>query len=188
MELPLLETEKWIMQEMRAELITQGKLLKHADSRLSEFANTAGTAEKERRELLASIPDVGVVTIDVVLSELGDPTRFGNNDQIVSYAGLDPGIRESDRKRKELSISRAGSKMLRWSMIQLAWRRVRSSPRWRHRFEKLKARRGAKKAIAAIARRQLVIIAAMLRTGECYDVRCDQASKTKGTKKPPKAA
>lgn len=182
MQLPLLETEKWILREMRAEIITQTKFLKHADATLVDFAKTATTAERERRALLATIPDVGVVTVDVVLSELGDLSRFKNNDQIVSYAGLDPGVRESDRKRKELSISRAGSKTLRWSMVQLAWRRVRSSPRWQHRYEKLKARRGAKKAITAIARRQLVIIAAMLRSGECYDVRADGVSKTKRKK------
>ena len=183
MELPLLETEKWILREMGAEIVTQTKFLKHADAALVEFAKTATATEKERRSILASMPDVGVVTIDVVMSELGDLSRFKSNDQIVSYAGLDPGIRESDRKRIELSISRAGSKMLRWSMIQLAWRRVRSSPRWAHRYEKLKARRGAKKAITAIARRQLVIIAAMLRTGECYDVQADALSKTKTRKR-----
>ena len=183
MELPLLDTEKWILREMKSEIITQRKFLKHADAALVDFAKTATATEKERRALLTTIPDVGVVTIDVVLSELGDLRRFSNNDQIVSYAGLDPGVRESDRKRKELSISRAGSKLLRWSMVQLAWRRVRSSPRWRHRYEKLKARRGARKAITAIARRQLVIIAAMLRSGECYDVRADGVSKTMTRKK-----
>jgi transposase len=188
MEFPLLGTEKWILQEMKAELITQMKFLKHADAQLADFAKSATNAEKERRAILATMPDVGVVTIDVVLSELGDLSRFKNNDQIVSYAGLDPGVRESDRKRKELSISRAGSKMLRWSMVQLAWRRVRSSARWRHRYEKLKARRGSRKAITAIARRQLVIIAAMLRTGECYDVRADGESKTRSKKSKRKKA
>ena len=95
---------------MKAEVITQRKFLKHADMALVDFAKTATATEKERRALLATMPDVGVVTIDVVLSEIGDLSHFGNNDQIVSYAGLDPGVRESDRKRKELSISRVGSK------------------------------------------------------------------------------
>ena len=182
MQLPLLETEKWILREMKAELITHSKFLKHADAELAIFAETATAAEKERRGLLATMPDVGVVTIDVVLSELGDLSRFKNNDQIVSYAGLDPGVRQSDRKRKELSISKAGSKLLRWAMIQLAWRRVKSSPRWKYRYEKLKARRCCKKAIAAIARRQLIIIAAMLRRGECYNVDTDGMSQTKSRK------
>jgi transposase len=170
MQLPLLETEKWILMEMGAELRTQMKFLKLADARLIEFAQTATAVEREQRELLATVPGVGAVTIDVVLCELGDVRRFHNAKQIVSYAGLDPGVRESDRKRKDLGISRAGSKMLRWAMIQLAWRVVRQSTHWRYRYEQLKKRRGAKKAITAIARRQLTIIASMLRTGSCYRV------------------
>lgn len=176
MSLPLLESEKWIMREMGAEIRTQMKFLKHADASLAEFAKTATAIEREQRELLATMPGVGVVTIDVVLCELGDVRRFANSKQIVSYAGLDPGVRESDRKRKDMGISRAGSKMLRWAMIQLAWRVVRQSTRWNCRYEQLKKRRGAKKAITAIARRQLTIIAAILRTGECYNVRATTKS------------
>ena len=171
MSLPLLESEKWILREMGAEIRTQLKFLKHADTSLAEFAKTATVFEREQRALLATMPGVGVVTINIVLCELGDVRRFENSRQIVSYAGLDPGVRESDRKRKDIGISRAGSKMLRWAMIQLAWRVVRQSSRWNHRYEQLKKRRGAKKAITAIARRQLTIIAAILRTGECYNVR-----------------
>lgn len=176
MELPLLETERWVLQEMGAEIRTQTKFLKHADNALAEFSKTAPARERELRTLLSTIPDVGSVTIDILISELGDVRRFKNNDQISSYAGLDPGVRESDRKRTDLGISRAGSKLLRWAMIQLAWRRKRSSPRWNHRYNRLQMRRGAKKAITAIARRQLVIIAAMLRTGECYDVTAESQS------------
>lgn len=167
---PLLDIEKWILKEMGGELQMQAKLLKHIDTKLEEFAQSAPALEREHRELLASMPGVGVVTIDVVLCELGDVRRFSNSKQIASFAGLDPGVRESDRKRKDLGISHAGSKMLRWAMIQLAWRVVRQSSRWRYRYEQIKKRRGAKKAITAIARRQLVIIAAMLRTGESYQV------------------
>jgi transposase len=176
LSLPLLESEKWILREMGAEIRMQAKFLKHADAQLIEFATAATAIEREQRELLATVPGVGVVTIDVVLCELGDVRRFANSKQIVSYAGLDPGVRESDRQRKDLGISRAGSKMLRWAMVQLAWRVVRQSPRWKYRYEQLKKRRGAKKAITAIARRQLTVLAAILRTGEGYDVHASAQS------------
>lgn len=165
---PLLASEKWILQEMRAELCSLSKHLKVADDRLVMFASTATTIERERREILRTMPGVGTVTIDVVLCELGDIKRFDNAKQIVSYAGLDPGIRESDGKRKDLKISKAGSKLLRWAMIELAWRVVRQSTYWRYRYEQLKKRCGARKAITAIARRQLMVIAAILRTGTPY--------------------
>ena len=52
-------------------------------------------------------------------AKLGDVCRFRNSRQISSFAGLDPGVRERASKRKDLGISRAGSRMLRWAMIQL---------------------------------------------------------------------
>jgi transposase len=170
MSLPLLDTEKWILARLGAELHYHHKRLKEADEALAEFAKTAPAIERELREILATMPGVGVVTIDVVLAELGDVRRFRNSRQITSFAGLDPGVRESASKRTNLGISRAGSRMLRWAMIQLAWRVIRQSTRWRHRYEQLKARKGSKQAITAIARRQLVVIAALLRRGETYDV------------------
>lgn len=177
-ESSLLESERWILGEIRAELCCLKKHLKVADEQLIAFASTATTIERERREILSSMPGVGVVTIDVVLCELGDIERFDNANQVVSFAGLDPGIRESDGKRKDLKISKAGSKLLRWAMIQLAWRVVRQSAYWQYRYERLKKRRGSRKAITAIARRQLTIIAAMLRTGTPYRVTHHSASPT----------
>jgi transposase len=168
MSLPLLESEKLIIAEMGAEIRSQQKRLRKADALLSDFAALAGELEKHYREILHSLPGVGLVTIDVVLAEIGDIRRFDNNRQVVSYAGLDPGVRESDSKRKDLGISHAGSKMLRWVMIQQAWRIIKVSPSESARYERLKKRRGAKKAITAIARRQLTVIAAMLRSGEGY--------------------
>lgn len=170
MQAPLLESEKWILLQMKEEIEVQRKLLLAADCQLTEFSRTATALEREQRLLLATMPGVGLVTIDVLLCELGDVRRFENSKQIASYAGLDPGVRESDRNRKDLGISRAGSKLLRWAMIQLAWRAVRHSARWRSAYAKLKHRRGAKKAITAIARRQLVVAAAMLRAGLPYSV------------------
>ncbi len=175
MSLPLLETEKWILMRLGAELNYHKKRLQEADQALVEFARTAPPIEKELREILTTKPGVGPVTIDVVLAELGDVRRFHNSRQITSFAGLDPGVRESASKRKELRISRAGSRMLRWAMIQLAWRVVGQSQRWKYRYEQLKARTGSKKAITAIARRQLTIIAAMLRTGTVYDAKLKAA-------------
>ena len=175
MSLPLLETEKWILMRLGAELNYHKKRLQEADQALVEFARTAPPIEKELREILTTKPGVGPVTIDVVLAELGDVRRFHNSRQITSFAGLDPGVREIASKRKELRISRAGSRMLRWAMIQLAWRVVGQSQRWKYRYEQLKARTGSKKAITAIARRQLTIIAAMLRTGTVYDAKLKTA-------------
>jgi transposase len=143
--------------------------LGEADRQLREFAKRGPLAEQEARAVLESIPQVGPVTIDVVLSELGDWRRFRSQKAVVAFAGLDPGIRSSAKKRLELHISKEGSRLLRWTMIQAAWRLVIKSPRWHARWERLRNNTGSKKkAIVGIARRLLCVMYAMLQAGQPY--------------------
>jgi transposase len=143
--------------------------LKEADQKLREFAQQAPQVEREAREVLATVPQVGEVTIDVVLSEVGDARRFRSAKRIVAYAGLDPGYRKSAGKSRELSISKEGSRLLRWVLIETAWRLVNKSARWRTLFEQLCRTTGhKKKAIVGVARRLLCVLYAMLRDGKAY--------------------
>jgi transposase len=138
------------------------------DQQLKQFAKSAPVAEQEARAVLASVPGVGPVTIDVVLSEVGDVRRFRSSKRIVAYAGLAPGQRESAGKRQELGITKQGSRLLRWVLVEAAWRLVRCSRRWGVVFENLHRRRGKKKAIVALARRLLTVLVALLRSGQTY--------------------
>jgi transposase len=143
--------------------------LKAIDKELAKFAKTAPVAEREARAVLATMPLVGTVTTDVVLSETGDVRRFKSAKRIVAYAGLDPGFRESAGKGKQLSITKEGSRLLRWAMIESAWRLVGKTVRWRRLFEQLRASTGhKKKAIVGVARRLLCVLFAMLRDGKAY--------------------
>jgi len=142
--------------------------LERANKRLREFAVEGAAAEHESRSLLRSIPGVGEVTSEVVLAELGDVRRFRSAKQVVAYAGLAPGWRESAGKRKELPIEKKGSRLLRWALLESAWLFVRYNPRWRGVFERLASRTGKKKAITAIARRLLCVMVAILKTRQPY--------------------
>ncbi len=118
--------------------------------------------------MLRSVPGIGVVTVDIILSEIGDIHRFRSLKEVAAYAGLVPGRRESAGKTKELGITKDGSRLLRWAMVEAAWRLVRRSSRWRYVFEQLQKRRGRKKAIVAVARRLLGVVVAVWRKGEKY--------------------
>ena len=144
--------------------------LADANTRLRSFAEEGTEREGRSRELLRTIPGVGEVTSEVVLAELGDASRFRSTKQAVAYAGLAPGYRESAGKRKELSIEKKGSKLLRWVLVESAWQVVRYDARWRSRFERLAKRTGKKKAITAMAWRLLTVMVAILRSGEPYRV------------------
>lgn len=158
------------VQQLQAELELFTNQLQETDKQLRKFAQGAPQAEREARAVLDTIPQVGPVTIDAVLSELGDVRRFRSAKKVVSYAGLNPGRRESDRKVKQLSISKEGSRILRWALIQAAWRLTNTSARWAAMFEGLKRNTGSKKkAIVGVARRLLCVMFAMLREGKRYD-------------------
>jgi transposase len=142
--------------------------LSAAKAELKQFAKKGSAAEQKEREILLSAPGVGEVVCEVVLAELGDVDRFGSIKGATSYAGLVPGKRDSAGKGKELGITKQGSRLLRWAMVEAAWQAVRHSARWRNVYDRLKRRRGAKRAIIAVARRLLGMLASMLKAGEKY--------------------
>ena len=139
------------------------------DDDLEVVLHHGDVAEREAREVLDTMPEVGPVTIDVVLSETGDVRRFRSAKRVVAYAGMDPCFRESAGKGKQLHISKEGSRLLRWALIETAWRLVGKSARWRRLFDRLRVTTGhKKKAIVGVARRVLCVMYAMLRDGAAY--------------------
>jgi hypothetical protein len=66
--------------------------------------------EEETRDIIKTAPGVGFVTADVVISELGDVSRFPNANKICAYAGLVPKVRQTGGKKpKDLAITKEGS-------------------------------------------------------------------------------
>jgi transposase len=114
------------------------------------------------------MPCVGLVTTEVVLAETGDIRRFSSQRKATAYAGLAPGIRESAGKAKQLGITKQGSRLLRMTLVETAWRLVIKTRRWANVYEKLKARCGAKKAIVAVARRVWCVMVSILQSGQKY--------------------
>ena len=160
--------DRWVLEQFVLQWQQHRSQVQAANKQLREFSKKAPLAEREHREVLRSIPMIGSVTLDVVLSELGDVRRFHSQKKAVAYAGLDPGVRASADRRKELHITKEGSRLLRWALVEAAWRLVVKSRYWGFRYERLKARIGAKKAIVATARRLLCVMVAMLQSGQRY--------------------
>lgn len=102
---------------------------------LHAFAESSLEHEKRQRQLLRSVPGVGEVTTEVVLAELGDARRFRSARQVVAYAGLAPGRRESAGKARDLGITKQGSGLLRWVLVEAAWQVVRRSRHWAGIYE-----------------------------------------------------
>lgn len=167
-QVKLSPADRFVVEQLREGWRFFDGQLTALDRRLRQFARLATLREREARAALATIPCVGSVTIDVVLSELGDIRRFRSAKQVAAYAGLAPGIRESAGRGKQLGITKQGSGLLRWALVETAWRMVSKTRRWGLIYEQLKRHAGSKKAIVAVARRILGVMVALLRAGGRY--------------------
>lgn len=107
---------------------------------------------REDVKLLTTIPGVSDTVAQVMASEIGlDMHRFPSADSLVSWAGMCPRSDESAGKRRSTRI-RKGAPWLKTTLVQAAWGAVRSKNTYlRALFHRLKARRGAMKAIVAVA-------------------------------------
>jgi transposase len=168
---PLSPADRFAVQALQEQLQLFQQQLRESDRQLTCFAESGSLVEQEARALLHTIPQIGPVTIDIVLSELGDWQRFHSQRAVAAFAGLNPGFRQSDKKRLQLHISKEGSRLLRWAMIQAAWRLAVHSPRWQQMLLGLQTNTGSKKkAIVGVARHLLCTMLAMLQTGKPYQL------------------
>lgn len=120
--------------------------------------------------LLTTMPGVSDVTANVIVAEIGiDMARFPSAGHLVSWARLCPRNDESAGKRRSTRISK-GAVWLKTTLVTAAWAAVRKKDSYlRAQFLRLKARRGAKKAIIAVAASMLTACFYMLRDGVEYE-------------------
>lgn len=102
-------------------------------------------------ERLKTIPGVQQVAVAVLLAEIGDDmSKFPTSAHLVSWACLSPRQDESAGKRRS-TRTRKGQ-WLKATLVQVAWAAVREKDTYLHaQFQRIRARRGAKKAILAVA-------------------------------------
>jgi len=119
--------------------------------------------------LLTTIPGVSVLSAEIVLAEIGrDMSRFPTAGHLISWAGLCPKNDESAGKRRSTRM-RKGAPWLKTTLVQCAWAASRRKASYlQAQFHRLRARRGAKKAIGALAASILTTVYHMLISGELY--------------------
>jgi transposase len=170
-EVSLSDADRFVIKQLWAEWQDHVAQRLAVTKKLKAFVAKAPQREAEAREILKTAPGVGFVTAEVILSELGDISRFRNAKKVCAYAGLVPVVRQSgEKKSKNMKITKEGSGLLRWALVEAAWRLVRESPKWAARFSRLMHRSGKKRAIVAVARKLLCVLYAMLRTSTPYKI------------------
>jgi len=107
---------------------------------------------RERVEQLVTIPGVSDVVAQVLIAEIGlDMTRFPTAGHLVSWAGLCPRMDESAGKRRSNRV-RQGAPWLKTTLVMAGWAAASARDTYlRAQFQRLKTRRGPKKAVVAVA-------------------------------------
>ena len=126
-------------------------------------------------QVIQQLPGIGPVLAAVIISEIGDVHRFRAAGQLCSWAGLTPRHRESDIKVTRGHVTKQGSRMLRWAVIEAVQRVPRGSVIGGVK-DAIIARRGKEArniAKVAAARRLLTLIFYGMRDGQ---IRCLSSS------------
>lgn len=125
-------------------------------------------------ERLQTIPGVSQRTAEVIVAEIGaDMSRFPTAEHLVSWAGLSPRQDESAGKRRSSRTRKGG--WLKTALVQSAWTVVRTRNGHLYgKYARIKARRGGKKAVVAVAASILTAAYHMIQRGtEFQDLGAD---------------
>jgi transposase len=119
--------------------------------------------------LLMTIPGVSRVSAEIILAEIGfDMTLFPTAGHLLSWAGMVPRLDESAGKRRSTRV-RHGAPWLKPVLTQCGWAASRSRGTYlQAQFFRLKARRGPKKAVIAVAASILTAVYHMLKNHAPY--------------------
>jgi transposase len=141
--------------------VLDGEIGRLEDQAAGMLAGDRGYAAVRR------LPGIGPVLGAVICAEIGDVTRFRTPGQLCSWAGLTPRHYESDTKVIRGHVSKQGSKMLRWALVE-AIQRAPAGTRPREARDAIIARRGEQArgiAKTAAARVMLTQVFYALRDG-----------------------
>ena len=120
-------------------------------------------------EQVSAVPGIKSLAAQTILSEIGiDMSRFPSSGHLISWACICPRSDESAGKRRSTRI-RKGSPWLKSTLVQCAWAATRTKGSYlQAQFYRIRARRGPKKAILAVAASILTAIYHMLKDGTLY--------------------
>jgi transposase len=118
---------------------------------------------------LSTIPGLSDLSAAVLVSEIGlDMSRFPREGNLISWAGLCPRSDESAGKRRSNRMKKS-TRWLKTTLIQCAWAATRKKGSYlQAQYLRLRSRRGAKKAIGAVAASILTAAYYMLKNATPY--------------------
>jgi transposase len=130
--------------------------------RLSHFARHVAVVDQWLAELQREFPEVeslldihgiGPYSALVIIGELGEVERFHRANQVGAYAGLATRVHQSGEHCHHGAITREGSPLLRWVLVEVALHVTGADPALKNFYTRVRKRSSAKRARVAVARK-----------------------------------
>jgi transposase len=159
--LPLAPIDRLAMDQLLVQWALWDKQLAAADGRIGQrfLAN-------RNAQLLATMPGVSRFIGLAIACRIAPIERFPQGRSLANFLGLTPGCRSSGDRERVGSITKIGSRMVRYLLAQAIQHVLRRDGSIRAWYQRIKRRRGSKVARVAVMRRTATIMWRMLHTGE----------------------
>lgn len=146
-----------------AELDELAPRLRAAEAELAAVYRECSDAQR-----LDAVRGIGVIAAVSIVARIGPVDRFRTAEQLIGFAGLAPGVRQSDQTRRAGRIGGGGTdRHLRHYLIEATiW--ARQLPRYRPAYERVAKRRGPKVGRLVVARLLLRSIYKVLKDGVAF--------------------
>jgi transposase len=157
-------TDKLVIEQKLAELARLEQQLRVALEALLLAYHDSVDAQR-----LDAIKGISVVSAISIVARIGPVQRFRDADGLIAFAGLAPGIRESDQTRRNGRIGGGGTDvhLRRYVIEATVW--ARDLPRYKGAYDRMTKRRGSKVGRLVVARMMLRSIYKILKAGVTFD-------------------
>jgi transposase len=161
---PLPPDEELAVEALLRQLDFHGQELRIIDASLGRIG-----LEREEVKRLMTIPGVDATVALSIVGAVGDFYRFPRPEQLVSYLGLNPRVRQSGgQPASHGRITKHGRAHARGMLVEAAWVAVKTPGPLRAFYERIRSRRGMQIAVVATARKLAVLCWHLVIKGEDY--------------------
>lgn len=150
------------------------RVMNKLDSEIEVITDTVTQYAMEKYprefEILYSVPGIGEVTAFTLIAEIGNFKDFSSADKLASWLGIVPRIYQSADHNAKRSITKRGSKLARWVLIQAAHAAAKKKESVFFEFYEIKKDIiGKGKAAVALARKIITIVWHLITKNEIYE-------------------
>ncbi len=161
---PLPPDEELAVRALLRQLDFHAQELRIIDAELGRRALASGEVRR-----LMTIPGVDATIALSIVAAVGDFRRFRAPEQLVSYLGLNPRVKQSGgQPASHGRITKQGRAHARGMLVEAAWVAVKTPGPLRAFFERVRSRRGMQIAVVASARKLACLCWTMIERDEDY--------------------